>query len=210
VLIVEDEPRLASALTRGLRRRGIAADVAPDGVIALRKAASFPYSVVVLDRSLPALHGDEVCRRLRAGRTSARILMLTAAGNVDDRVEGLELGADDYLGKPFAFDELVARIRALARRRAGFRSPDVRLEPGGRIAVRGARPIPLGPREFAVLEALVDADGLVLTPEQLLELAWGDDAEAAPNTVRVTIKRLRRKLGDPPLITTVPGVGYRM
>jgi DNA-binding response OmpR family regulator len=160
------------------------------------------------------VHGDEVCRRLRATGTSARILMLTAAREVDDRVEGLELGADDYLGKPFAFEELVARVRALDRRRATSlqidrRFRDVELDRAAHVVVRGGRQISLGARESALLEALLDADGVVLTSEQLLELAWGEEAEVAPNALRATIKRLRRKLGEPPLIETVPGVGYR-
>jgi DNA-binding response OmpR family regulator len=215
VLVVEDESALAAAIARGLRREGMAVDVAVDGLEGLAKATLNDYDVVVLDRNLPGLHGDEVCRRLTALPTTARILMLTAAHGVDDRVSGLDLGADDYLGKPFAFKELTARVRALARRAGAARPPvlqrdDLELDPATRRARRGGRDLGLTKKEFGVLEALMAADGAVISSEALLEGVWDENTDPFTNVVRVTIMTLRRKLGEPRLIETVPGVGYRL
>jgi DNA-binding response OmpR family regulator len=215
VLVVEDESALAAAIARGLRREGMAVDVAVDGREGLEKATLNDYDVVVLDRNLPGLHGDEVCRRLTALPTTARILMLTAAHGVDDRVSGLDLGADDYLGKPFAFKELTARVRALARRAGAARPPvlqrdDLELDPATRRARRGGRDLGLTKKEFGVLEALMAADGAVISSEALLEGVWDENTDPFTNVVRVTIMTLRRKLGEPRLIETVPGVGYRL
>src|SRR6266508_50864 len=196
VLVVEDEAVLAAAIARGLRREGMAVDVSHDGAEALAKLDVNRYDVVVLDRDLPGTHGDEVCRTLAGQPSPTRILMLTAAGTVDDRVDGLTLGADDYLGKPFAFGELVARLRALARRR--------------RDATRGGHFLRLTRKEFGVLETLLAADGAVVSAEDLLERVWDEHADPFTNTVRVTVMNLRRKLGRPPLIETVGGVGYRL
>jgi DNA-binding response OmpR family regulator len=214
VLLVEDEPLLARTLERGLRREGIAVDAAGDGATALEKASLVDYDVVVLDRALPVIHGDDVCARLRERHVPARILMLTASGSTKDLVEGLALGADDYLGKPFAFDELVARIRALARRppspprvleRAG-----IAVDVGRRTVTRDGRDVALTPKELAVLEELLLADGDVLSAEDLLERAWDEYVDPFTNTVRVTVMTLRKKLGDPPVIETVTGAGYRI
>jgi DNA-binding response OmpR family regulator len=215
VLVVEDEVVLAAAITRGLRREGMAVDVAFDGADALEKAAINRYEVIVLDRDLPGVHGDEVCRKLAAEQTTSRILMLTAAGTVDDRVEGLNLGADDYLGKPFAFSELLARIRALARRGDEPTPPvlsrhDVVLDPARREATRGGHFLRLTRKEFGVLEVLLAADGAVISAEELLERVWDEHADPFTHTVRVTVMNLRRKLGAPPLIETVIGAGYRL
>ena len=215
VLVVEDEVVLAAAITRGLRREGMAVDVAFDGADALEKAAINRYEVIVLDRDLPGVHGDEVCRKLAAEQTTSRILMLTAAGTVDDRVEGLNLGADDYLGKPFAFSELLARIRALARRGGEPTPPvlsrhDVVLDPARREATRGGHYLRLTRKEFGVLEVLLAADGAVISAEELLERVWDEHADPFTHTVRVTVMNLRRKLGKPPLIETVIGAGYRL
>ncbi|HEV8372037.1 MAG TPA: response regulator transcription factor [Actinomycetota bacterium] len=215
VLVVEDEVVLAAAITRGLRREGMAVDVAFDGADALEKAAINRYEVIVLDRDLPGVHGDEVCRKLAAEQTTSRILMLTAAGTVDDRVEGLNLGADDYLGKPFAFSELLARIRALARRGGEPTPPvlsrhDVVLDPARREATRGGHFLRLTRKEFGVLEVLLAADGAVISAEELLERVWDEHADPFTHTVRVTVMNLRRKLGTPPLIETVIGAGYRL
>jgi DNA-binding response OmpR family regulator len=215
VLVVEDEVVLAAAITRGLRREGWAVDVTFDGADALEKAAINRYQVIVLDRDLPGVHGDEVCRKLAAEQTTSRILMLTAAGTVDDRVEGLNLGADDYLGKPFAFSELLARIRALARRGGEPTPPvlsrhDVVLDPARREATRGGHFLRLTRKEFGVLEVLLAADGAVISAEELLERVWDEHADPFTNTVRVTVMNLRRKLGTPPLIETVIGAGYRL
>ena len=213
--MVEDEELLADAIARGLRREAFAVDVALDGDAALERLAIDPYDVVVLDRDLPGVHGDDICRQLVAEGSAARILMLTAAADVDDRVTGLSLGADDYLGKPFSFAELTARIRALARRPAVALSPvlrhgDLVLDPARRSVERGGVPIHLGRREMAVLEALLRAQGAVVSAEQLLESVWDQHADPFSNAVRVTVARLRRKLGQPPLIETVVGGGYRL
>jgi DNA-binding response OmpR family regulator len=215
VLVVEDEAVLAAAIARGLRREAMAVDVSHDGGDALAKLGVNRYDVVVLDRDLPGVHGDDVCQAVAAEASPTRILMLTAAGTVDDRIDGLTLGADDYLGKPFAFGELVARIRALARRSRDPLPPvlerrDVRLDPARREATRAGHFLHLTRKEFGVLEALLAADGAVVSAEDLLERVWDEHADPFTNTVRVTIMNLRRKLGRPPLIETVVGVGYRL
>ena len=215
VLIVEDEPALADAVVRGLRREGMAVDVGGDGHVALIKTELNDYDVVVLDRDLPVVHGDDVCRSLAGSGSSCRILMLTASGSIDDRVDGLELGADDYLPKPFAFAELVARVRALARRAQAPRPPvlsrgDIVLDPSRRMVTRRGRLVSLTKKEFAVLEVLMAADGAVVSAEELLEKAWDEHADPFTNTIRVTLSNLRRKLGNPPAIETVVGTGYRM
>jgi DNA-binding response OmpR family regulator len=215
VLIVEDHEELAMTLATGLRREGLAVDVALDGEAGVRRAALDSYDVVVLDRDLPGMHGDEVCRTLVVRGCRARVLMLTAAGTIEDRVDGLTLGADDYLPKPFAFAELVARIRALARRAQPAVPPllargDLRLDPAQRVARRGGRRLSLTPKELSVLELLLAADGAVVSAEELLERVWDEQADPFSNVVKVTISRLRAKLGDPPLIETVPTAGYRI
>ncbi|GCE00157.1 response regulator transcription factor [Embleya hyalina] len=214
VLLVEDEQPLAGYIAAGLRKHGFAVDVAGDGQSALDKGESTPYDVVVLDRDLPIVHGDTVCRRLAESGTS-RILMLTASGAVRDRVDGLTLGADDYLGKPFAFAELVARVHALSRRSAPARPPvlraaDVTLDPARRCAERGGRALHLTPKEFGVLERLLAVAGDVVSAETLLEKVWDEHADPFTNAVRIAVGTLRRKLGDPVLIETVTGVGYRI
>jgi DNA-binding response OmpR family regulator len=215
VLVVEDEVVLAEAIARGLRRQGVAVDVAFDGADALDKATVNRYEVIVLDRDLPVVHGDQVCRKLAAEGGPGRILMLTAAAGVGARVEGLDLGADDYLGKPFAFSELVARIRALGRRSGAPTPPvltrgDLLVDPARRQASRGGHFLPLTRKELGVLEVLLAADGRVVSAEELLERVWDEHADPFTNTVRVTVGNLRRKLGPPPLIQTVIGAGYRL
>jgi DNA-binding response OmpR family regulator len=215
VLVAEDERRLADAIARGLRREGMAVDLAPDGSDALLKARVIRYDVVVLDRDLPGVHGDEVCRAVRGERPETGILMLTAAGALEDLVEGLSLGADDYLAKPFRFAELVARIHALARRAGPSRPPvlrhgDIELDPARREVTRAGRSVPLARKEFAVLEVLLAAGGATVSAEQLLERVWDDQIDPFTNVVRMTIMTLRRKLADPPVVETVIGVGYRM
>ena len=215
VLVAEDEPRVAAAVARGLRREGMAVDVAPDGQAALFKARVNPYDVVVLDRDLPLVHGDDVCRELAAEQPATKVLMLTAARSTDALVEGLALGADDYLPKPFRFAELVARLRALGRRTGEARPPvleagDVVLDPAKRTASRAGVDLDLTLKEFAVLQALLEAQGAVVTPEELLERAWDEQLDPLSNTVRMTVMTLRRKLGDPPIIQTVRGSGYRV
>jgi two-component system response regulator VanR len=215
VLIAEDEPRVAAAIARGLRREGMAVDVAPDGASALFKARVNPYDVVVLDRDLPEVHGDEVCRELTAEQPATKVLMLTAARSTDSLVEGLALGADDYLPKPFRFAELVARLRALGRRRGEalppvLRAGELELDPGRHTATRAGAPLDLSPKEFAVLEALMAARGQVVSPEALVEQVWDEQLDPLSNTLRMTVMTLRRKLGDPPLIETVRGSGYRL
>jgi DNA-binding response OmpR family regulator len=212
VLVVEDHATLAGRIAQGLRRAGMAVDAVHDGAAALEAAAQTAYDVIVLDRDLPVVHGDRVCRAV-AG-SGPRILMLTAAGEVDDRVDGLELGADDYLGKPFAFAELVARVRVLSRRAPStppvLRRGDVTLDRARHRASRGARPLSLTKKEFGVLETLLSADGSVVSAEELLERVWDATVDPFSNIVSVTMTRLRRKLGDPPLIETVVGKGYRV
>jgi two-component system, OmpR family, response regulator VanR len=215
VLIAEDESRLAETIARGLRQEGMAVDVAPDGGDALLKARVYRYDVVVLDRDLPLIHGDEVCRTLREERPDTPILMLTAAGALEDLVEGLALGADDYLPKPFRFPELVARIRALGRRSLPSRPPvlsyaDLELDPARRSVTRAGRSVQLARKEFGVLEALMSDAGATLSSEDLLERVWDDQTDPFTNVVRMTIMTLRRKLGEPQLVQTVIGVGYRM
>ncbi|MFI5911751.1 response regulator transcription factor [Dactylosporangium sp. NPDC051541] len=213
VLVVEDHATLAERIGEGLRDAGLAVDVVYDGGSALVRTAETGYDVVVLDRDLPVVHGDQVCRTL-AGTGGPRILMLTAAGGVDDRVDGLELGADDYLGKPFAFHELVARVRALARRSPSappiVRRGDLTVDRARHRAGRGGRPLSLTRKEFGVLEMLVAADGALVSAEELLEHVWDANADPFSNIVSVTLARLRRKLGPPPLIETVVGRGYRL
>jgi two-component system, OmpR family, response regulator VanR len=215
VLIAEDERRLAGAIARGLRREGMAVDVTHDGESALVKASVVPYDVVVLDRDLPQLHGDEVCRRLSGGERDAKVLMLTAADTLDDMVDGLALGADDYLNKPFEWRELVARIRALARRNGVARPAvlahgDLELDPGRREAHRAGELLDLTPKEFGVLEALMSADGAAVSAEDLLQQVWDEHADPFTNTVRMTVMTLRRKLGQPAVLETVMGAGYRV
>jgi DNA-binding response OmpR family regulator len=215
VLVVEDHPRLAETVAKVLRREGMAVDVAFDGQEALARVALAAYDVVVLDRDLPGVDGDEVCRSLVADACPSRVLMLTAAGSLEDRVEGLGLGADDYLPKPFHLAELVARVRALARRSRPALAPtlvhaDLELDSARRRVTRAGRPVALGAKEFAVLELLLGAEGAVLSSEELLERAWDDATDPFTNTVRMTVSRLRAKLGDPPVIQTVTPVGYRI
>ncbi len=215
VLIAEDEPRLANLIVRGLRREGMAVDLAPDGVDALRKARVVRYDVLVLDRDLPGAHGDDVCRLVRGERPDTGILMLTAAGAVEDLVDGLALGADDYMPKPFRFAELVARIRALARRAGPRQAPvlvrgDIELDPSSRRVTRAGREVALTRKEFGVLETLLAAEGAVVSAEELLERVWDEQIDPFTNVVRMTIMTLRRKLGEPPMLETVIGVGYRM
>lgn len=215
VLVVEDEELLADAIARGLRREGMAVDVALDGGEALDKAAVNPYDVVVLDRDLPRMHGDDVCRQLVAAGGQPRVLMLTASGAVDDRVEGLGLGADDYLGKPFAFAEVVARVRALARRPTVPLPPllsrrGITLDQARGVADRDGQPLRLTRKELGVLATLLAAGGALVSAEELLDKVWDEHADPFTNTVRVTVANLRRKLGEPPIIETVVGSGYRI
>ena len=214
VLLIEDETVLAEQIADGLRYQGMAVDLAADGVDGLHKAGANRYDVVVLDRDLPLVHGDQVCTALAAGGADARILMLTAAGEAADRVAGLILGADDYLPKPFVFDELVLRIRALARRAHNaprvLRRAGLTFDTARRVVTRDGRIIPVTTKELAVLEILMTADGAVVSAEDLLEGAWDEHADPFTATVRVTVARLRRKLGDPPLIETLVGAGYRL
>jgi len=215
VLVVEDHERLAAAVAAGLRGEGMAVDVVFDGPEAVAQAALARYDVIVLDRDLPGLHGDQVCQALAADRCPSRVLMLTAASTIADRVEGLGLGADDYLPKPFDFTELVARIRALARRAAVPLPPslergDLCLDPARRLAVRAGHRLPLTPKEFAVLECLLAAQGALVSAEELLERVWDANADAFTTTVKTTVGRLRAKLGDPPVIETVRDGGYRI
>jgi DNA-binding response OmpR family regulator len=215
VLVVEDHAELAGSVARVLRRDGIAADIAADGEEGLRRAAVVDYDVVVLDRDLPRLHGDEVCRALVARGGGTKVLMLTASGTVAERVDGLSLGADDYLAKPFAYAELLARIRALARRAQPPVPPilehgDLRLDPGRRAATRAGERLALSPKELAVLEHLLAAGGRVVSAEELLERVWDEEADPFTTTVKSTINRLRAKLGEPAVIVTVPQGGYRI
>jgi DNA-binding response OmpR family regulator len=214
-LVVEDERTIADAVARGLRREGMAVDVAYDGSQGHEMAMVTRYDVVVLDRDLPGVHGDTICADLVASGALTRVLMLTASGTVADRVDGLSIGADDYLPKPFAFDELVARVRALARRATPPAPPvltagDLTLDPARRVVSRAGRPVDLTRKEFGVLEVLLSARGTVVSSEELLERVWDANADPFTTTVRVTVMTLRKKLGDPPLIETVVGAGYRV
>jgi DNA-binding response OmpR family regulator len=215
VLVAEDFEILARTIGTGLRREGMAVDVVLDGDDALEHLAVTRYDVVVLDRDLPGTHGDEVCRHIVSGSAGSRVLMLTASGTVRDRVEGLGLGADDYLPKPFDFAELVARVRALARRSAPAVPPilengEVSLDPSRRVAFRAGRRLDLSPKEFAVLECLLAASGRVVSAEELLERVWDEMADPFTTAVKSVIRRLRGKLGDPPLLHTVREGGYRI
>ena len=215
VLVIEDDGELAEAIGVGLRRERMAVDVALEGRSGLERALFTGYDVVVLDRDLPGLHGDKLCAELVAAGCRSRVLMLTAAATIDDRVVGLDLGADDYLPKPFAFKELVARIRALSRRAHPPVPPvlecgDLRMDPARRSVTRAGRPLELGPKEFSVLELLLAAQGRAVSAEELLERAWDEAADPFTTVVKVTISRLRRKLGDPPVIKTVAQTGYRI
>src|SRR3954469_8395169 len=215
ILVVEDEPLLAEAVAQGLRHEAHAVDVAYDGAAALERVDVNDYDVVVLDRDLPRVHGDDVCRHLAKKGSETRILMLTAAAGVDDRVDGLALGADDYLPKPFAFRELSARVAALGRRARAATPPileraGIRLDPHRREVFRDGRYVPLSRKEFAVLTELLRADGAAVSAEQLLEKAWDENADPFTGAVRLTVHKLRRKLGEPSLVDTVTGVGYRI
>jgi DNA-binding response OmpR family regulator len=214
VLVIEDDAELAEAIATGLRQEGMAVDTAHDGDAGLDRALVNDYDVIALDRDLPGLHGDDVCGKL-AGTVRARILMLTAAGAISDRVSGLGCGADDYLPKPFAFAELIARLRALARRSHPAVPPvlsakGVTLDPARRVATRYGRVLDLGPKELALLELLMAGGGRVVSAEELLERGWDEMADPFSTAVKVTVSRLRRKLGDPPVIDTVPQAGYRI
>ncbi|WUH97368.1 response regulator transcription factor [Spirillospora sp. NBC_00431] len=215
ILVAEDEWFLADLVAEGLRKRAMAVDVAHDGAGALERLAVNDYDVLVLDRDLPLVHGDEVCRELAQRGAAVRILMLTASGAVHERVDGLNLGADDYLAKPFAFDELVARVNALARRNAPPLPPvlehaGITLDAARRQAFRDGRYLPLSRKEYAVLEVLMQARGTVVSTEDLLERAWDEHTDPFTTVVKVTMSKLRAKLGEPPVIVTVPGFGYRL
>jgi DNA-binding response OmpR family regulator len=215
VLVIEDDRELAEAIGVGLRREQMAVDLAFDGDAGLQRALVYGYDVIVLDRDLPRIRGDDVCAQLVEQGSRSRVLMLTAAATIEDRVDGLHLGADDYLPKPFAFAELVARIRALFRRAQPAMPPvlehgDLRLDPARRTASRGGTPLELGPKEFGALELLLAAQGRVVSAEELLERVWDEMADPFTTSVKVTISRLRRKLGDPPVIETITQAGYRI
>jgi DNA-binding response OmpR family regulator len=215
VLLAEDHDRLAWAIAAGLRRYGMHVDVVLNGDDALERLRTNHYDVVVLDRDLPGTHGDEVCRTLFAERSESRVLMLTAAGSVRDRIEGLSLGADDYLPKPFDFRELVARIQTLGRRPGAAKSErlgykDLTVDAEIRLATRGGRNLALGPKEFAVLECLLSDVGRPVSTEELLERVWERSSDQFTTTVKATVNRLRAKLGDPPMIETVREFGYRI
>jgi len=215
VLVVEDSRSLADGIAEGLRDQGMAVDVAYDGLDAAAKLGLSPYQVVVLDRDLPGLHGDTLCRMIAEGGSPAMVLMLTASGSPGERVSGLRLGADDYLAKPFHFPELVLRVRALARRQPAarsriFRTAGLELDATQHTATRDGRPLGLSAKEFGVLEALLRAQPAVLSAEDLLEQVWDEHTDPFSNVVSVTISRLRRKLGDPPVIKTITTVGYRI
>jgi DNA-binding response OmpR family regulator len=215
VLVIEDDGELAEAVGTGLRREQMAVDIALDGPAGLERALVNGYDVIVLDRDLPGLHGDDLCAELLAARRRSRVLMLTAAATIEDRVDGLTRGADDYLPKPFAFAELVARIRALLRRAQPAVPPvlmrgDLVVDPASQNASRGGRRLDLGPKEFGVLELLLAAQGRAVSAEELLERVWDEAADPFTTAVKVTVSRLRHKLGDPPLIATVAQAGYRI
>jgi DNA-binding response OmpR family regulator len=215
LLVIEDDEEMAEAIAVGLRRSQMAVDVAFDGAIGLSRALVNDYDVIVLDRDLPGLHGDEVCARLIAGGCRSRVLMLTAAATSDDLVDGLGLGADDYLPKPFDFPVLVARIGALIRRAQPpippvLRHDDLVVDTGQRRAVRGGRPLALAPKEFGVLELLLASRGRSVSAEELLARVWDENADPFTGAVKITISRLRAKLGEPPIIETVAKTGYRI
>lgn len=215
VLLVEDESYLAELVADGLRGQAIATDVAHDGAEALRRFEAMDYDVLVLDRDLPEVHGDDVCRHVVGSGRLTRILMLTASGTVRDRVEGLGLGADDYLPKPFSFEELVARVLALGRRARPALPPvleraGVVVDVARRQASRDGRRLDLSRKEFAVLEALMRANGAVLGTDELIEQIWEEHITYNSNAVRVTVSKLRAKLGPPAVVETVSGSGYRM
>lgn len=216
VLVVEDELFMAEAIAEGLRQQAMAVDVSGDGATALEMISVNGYDVVVLDRDLPRVHGDEVCRTIvSTGTGETRVIMLTAASDIEERVQGLGLGADDYLTKPFALAELIARVQALGRRARAAVPPVLRhggieLDVPRHRVLRHGRVVPLSPKEFAVLEVLMRAEGAVVSAEQLLEKAWDEHVDPFTNSVRVTMMTLRRKLGQPPAITTVAGVGYQL
>jgi DNA-binding response OmpR family regulator len=215
ILVAEDNTLLADFIAAGLRREGMAVDIAHDGDAALAKASVNSYDVILLDRDLPVIHGDVVCRSLVQDRTAARILMLTAAGAIEDRVSGLDIGADDYLAKPCAFDELAARVRALGRRVSRAVPPvlsrgDLVVDVVRKVVTRNGRLISLSRKEFGVLEVLLSHEGRVVSAEELLEHVWDEHADPFDNKVQVTVSRLRRKLGEPTLIETLIGVGYRI
>ncbi|MFC9260121.1 response regulator transcription factor [Streptomyces hydrogenans] len=215
VLVVEDARSLAEVVAEGLRDQGMAVDVAHDGLAAAERLDLNAYDVVLLDRDLPGIHGDALCQMITERDDRPMVLMLTAAGAPGDRVSGLTLGADDYLAKPFHFPELILRVRSLARRRPTARARTLRaagleLDPVRRTVLRDGRPLDLSVKEFAVLEALLRAAPGFLSTEELLEQVWDENADPFTHTVTVTVGRLRRKLGDPPVITTMPGVGYRV
>jgi DNA-binding response OmpR family regulator len=215
VLVAEDEIVIADSVAEGLRRYAMAVDVCYDGAAALERVTVHSYDVVILDRDLPGTHGDEVCRRIVEAGGATRVLMLTAAAGIRDRVDGLGIGADDYLTKPFAFAELVARVQALGRRVQPALPPvldraGIRLDVARHTASRDGELLRLSPKEFAVLEVLLRAGGAVVSAEELLEKAWDEHADPFTNAVRVTLGTLRRKLGEPPVIETLSGVGYRI
>ena len=215
VLVIEDDEELAETVAAGLREARMAVDIALDGDVGLKRALVHDYDVIVLDRDLPAVHGDEVCAKLVAAGGRSRVLMLTGAAEDEDLIDGLGLGADDYLPKPFDFAELVARVRALARRSAPAAPPvlaagELSLDPGRKVAQRAGRRLELSPKEFAVLECLLAADGRVVSAEELLERVWDEMADPFTTAVKSTIRRLRAKLGDPPVIATVREGGYQI
>jgi len=215
VLVAEDEIVMAEAIAEGLRLQSLAVDTVYDGAAALQRLAVNDYDVLILDRDLPLLHGDDVCRAVVESGATVRVLMLTASAELTDRVSGLSLGADDYLAKPFAFAELVARVRALGRRARAATPPvlqraGLRLDPARREVFRDGHHVSVSRKEFAVLEELLRADGAVVSTEQLLERAWDEHTDPFTNVVRVTVMTLRRKLGPPPVVATVTGVGYQI
>ena len=215
VLVVEDFEVLARSIGTGLRREGMAVDVVLDGTDALSHLAITRYDVIILDRDLPSVHGDDICRHLVADGADSRVLMLTAASTVKDRVDGLGLGADDYLPKPFDFAELVARVRALGRRSTPPVPPtlayqDISLDPARHVASRAGRRLELSPKEFALLECLLTSPGVALSAEELLERVWDEAADPFTSAVKHTMRRLRAKLGDPPVIHTIRESGYRI
>ncbi|GGM20333.1 DNA-binding response regulator [Micromonospora sonchi] len=215
VLVADDERLLADTVAEGLRRLSMAVDVCYDGDGALERIGVNRYDVAVLDRDMPGQTGDEVCRNLTDSGTGTRVLLLTAAAGIRDRVEGLGLGADDYLTKPFAFAELVARVQALGRRSAPALPPvlqrhGVELDVARHVVRRDGQPVSLSPKEFAVLHVLMRAEGRVVSAEELLEQAWDEFADPFTNVVRVTVMTLRKKLGQPQVIHTVPRTGYRI